>query len=427
MSSMSHSALSPRIAHVPRHFSSTDWDGPSSVIYHLCEQQIASGCRAEIHTSDALSKVARETWRHIPVYRYPRSYPFALGSAGCEEERDRRGDDFMSVSLYRALCRLRDVRVFHAHTLGRLGGAALVAARRQKRPFVLTLHGAMIRQAQEASQREERGGWGLGRAFSWYFRADKILEEADAVVCTSQHEYEQTCSLLGKERVHLLPNGVSPEHLRGGNPYTLRHRLGIDKDAFVFGCISRIAPEKNQLLAVEALARLRQRGINAVLIIAGPIMDEPYWQKIRHRVLELRLHEHCHLLPPVQLESPAHHNLLAALDCFLLPSVKELFGLVVLEAWAGSRPVVASDVGGLSHLVSHGSDGLLFESQNAESLTAALERFATEPDFRASCAQNGMKKVLAHYTWEKIAARQEHIYRVSESMPAAQRNHPRHK
>lgn len=416
-----------RIIHVPRHFAPAAWDGASSVIFHLCEQQLASGHVAEVHTSDALSGSPRETWRRIAVHRYPRSYPFSLRNPEQMALRDRRGDDFMSFGLYRSLLRLPQVRLFHAHTLGRMGGAALIAARRQKLPFVLTLHGAALQEAglveqtgsthskgvgQKRPKAQER--WSLDKAFSWYFRTGRILDEADAVVCISHEEYRQAVALIGKERVHLLPNGVCPQSLNGGNPMTLRRRLHIGKDTFVFGCISRIAPEKNQLLAVEALALLRARGVDAALLLAGPVMDEAYWQKVRHRILELRLHQHCHVLPPVQLESPAHHNILAALDCFLLASVKELFGLVVLEAWAAGKPVVASNVGGLPRLISDGTDGFLFESGKAPALVEALEKYRHSPQLREKHAANGLKKVLADYTWDKIAARQEAIYTQAE-------------
>ena len=135
-------------------------------------------------------------------------------------------------------------------------------------------------------------------------------------------------------------------------------------------------------------------------------------------VLGLGLQARVRLFSQVDAESARHAGLLAASDAFVLPSRHEPFGIVVLEAWAAGRPVIVSDVGGLQRLVARGSDGLVFESGDAEGLAGRMASLIADPAMAMALAEAGRRKVFAEYTWKKVGDDLEQIYRTAEARRA---------
>lgn len=409
-----------RILHIPRRFAIDEWGGTESVIYNLCKQQLGSGQQPEIHTSRALAPTPREVWRDIPICRYRYCYPF-LGLSPAEiHALDQKGGSLLSLDLFYHLLAARDVRIYHAHVLARMGGAVLTAARLRRKPAVLTLHGNIFDvPPAEASAivAPQAGHFEWGKPFGALFRSRHLLEDADAVLCVGFSEYEKAKAALGHDRVHHLPNGVTPQSFANGNRAAGRQALGWPQDAIAFGCLSRIDPQKNQLLLVEAFAALvaAMPQLPLRLLLGGPVTTPAYQHDILDLIRRHQLDAHVTLHPAVVAESTLHRDLLAALDAFVLPSRHEPFGIVILEAWASGLPVIASNIGGLRQLVSHDHDGLHFPSGDAAALTAALARLAGDPGLRRALAAAGQAKIAAHYTWQAVNARLEQIYQTAEA------------
>lgn len=409
-----------RILHVPRRFATDEWGGTESVIYNLCKQQLAHGQHPEIHTSRALAPIPHEVWREIPIRRYRYRYPFLGLSKEQIHALDKKGGNLLSLELFFNLLAARDVRIYHAHVLKRMGGAVLTAARLRNKPFVATLHGNIydVPAAEAAAIVEaQQGHFEWGKPFGAIFRSRHLLEDADAVLCVGFSEYEKAKAALPHDRVHHLPNGVTPESFAHGDRTAGRTALGWPEDAIAFGCLSRIDPQKNQLLLVAAFASLvsaqPQRPFR--LLLGGPLTAPAYHQEIIDLVRQHRIEHLVTVHPAVVAESASHRNLLAALDVFVLPSRHEPFGIVVLEAWASGLPVIASRVGGLQQLVTHERDGLHFTSGDVQALTEALTRIAAEPELRQALATAGRVTMLRNYTWKAINARLEEIYQTAES------------
>lgn len=92
-----------RIVHVPRRIVAEEWGGTETVILEIARQQASRGWQPEIVTSMALAKERRDSFRGIPVRRYPHVYPYLGLTAEDRAAMDKKGGNLLSLSLFAAL------------------------------------------------------------------------------------------------------------------------------------------------------------------------------------------------------------------------------------------------------------------------------------------------------------------------------------
>lgn len=98
-------------------------------------------------------------------------------------------------------------------------------------------------------------------------------------------------------------------------------------------------------------------------------------------------------------------------DIFVLPSAKrESFGLVLLEALACQKPVIASKIGGIPEIIEHKKDGLLIEPANTEEIVQALNYLCHHPEEAQAMAEQGRRKVLQQFTQERMVREFEQAF-----------------
>ena len=409
-----------KIIHVPRRFVAEEWGGTETVILEISRQQQRAGWSPEIFTSMALTKQRDETIGGVPVKRFPYCYPFFGLSAADKAALDKKGGNLLSLSLFNALRREKNVRLFHAHALKRLGGEVRTAARWQKKPFVVSLHGGVfdVPTAELGTMLkpiENKTEW--GKPFGALFGSRRVLDDADFVICVGQSEMEKAKKQLSHERIAYLPNGVDCAKFATGDGAAFRAKRGIPSDAFLALNISRIDAQKNQLLALEAFAKLRAQQPNSFLILIGPETQPDYAKRLRDFIAANNLGDHVKILPGMRNDNPELIQAFHACDVFVLPSMHEPFGIVVLEAWSSGKPVIASRVGGLQALVSDGDTGFFINpnaSDAAVDLAAKLNRFATEPELKNKIGANGLREAKSKYDWTQIGQQLETLYQRAE-------------
>lgn len=421
---MSKATTNNRVIHVPRRFVAHEWGGTETVIAELLREQRRAGLRPEIHTSLALSDTRQETWNELEIHRYPYCYPFFGLSVAQKAAMDKKGGNLLSWSLFRALRARPGVRLYHAHALKRLGGEVFTAARLRKKPFIATLHGGVfdVPKAELAQLTEAQAGkFEWGRVFGALLRSRRILHEADAVICVGRSEAEKAREQLGHDRVHHLGNGVDPARFAGGDGAAFRARHGFPSEAVVLSCISRLDPQKDQLTLVEAFDALAGVHPELHLLVAGPATAAEYVKQLDARIAASPYAARIHKLGSIDPTGRDMADALAATDVFVLPSRHEPFGIVVLEAWCASRPVVVSRVGGLQHLVTEGQDGSFFTAGDAAELSSQLQPLIRDPNLRRTWGEAGRTGAIASHTWQQIVSQTEEIYQQAEDRVAAGR------
>lgn len=251
----------------------------------------------------------------------------------------------------------------------------------------------------------------------------RSIVEPDAVLCVSRPWQERLRRDFGV-RAGLVRNGVDARRHRPSRDAGERRR---EREAFELGdrlvvlTVGGIEPRKGSLTLLEAFARLRALAPerDPLLLVAGGTTLFDYRDEVgrfHRRAAELGVEPHLRILgtlPPEQLE-----RLYRAADLFALPSTKEGFGLVALEALACGLPLAATNLDVFETFLEHGRSALLVPVGDAEALASALAQLARSPEERRRLREGGRAVVEAH-SWESAAASHERAY--AELLPSLPR------
>ena len=207
------------------------------------------------------------------------------------------------------------------------------------------------------------------------------------------------------ETVH---NGVDVGALAAVPPPDLRAELGIPADALVLGHVGRLAPVKGQRQLLEAVARLpaATAAVHVVVIGADTEADGAYAAELGRLAARLRLGETVHFTGFRDDAAAA----IQELDALVLPSSIEGLPLVVLEAMAHAKPVVATAVGGTPEAVLDGETGLLVPPDDVAALAAALERIVSDAHLRRNLGRAARLRVAEHFDAGRMAQRVLEVY-----------------
>ncbi len=409
-----------RILHIPRRFLREEWGGTETSVLELAKHQLREGFRPEVFTSMALASKREEVLEGIPVRRFSHFYPYFGLSSDDRLAMDKKGGNLVSLSMFAAMMRVPDVRIFHSYAMKRLGGEIRTAARLRKIPYVVSLPGGLFdvpRGERDLLMKPAEGKVEWGQPFGFLFGSRRVLDDADHIICVGESEREKLVQNVRHGRVSYLPNGVDLDKFRSGDGGGFRQKNGIPSDAFLILNISRIDAQKNQLALLEAFARMRADRAHARLLLIGPVTQPDYARKLEAFVKDHQLSEYVQILPGMGHDHPDLVNAYHACDVFVLPSVHEPFGIVVLEAWSACKAAIVSRVGGLKGFVAHEETGLFFDPNASDAtlqLFHSLQRCASDPVLRHQLGENGRAEVMAKYQWKAVGAQLEVIYASAE-------------
>ncbi|HIM75465.1 MAG TPA: glycosyltransferase family 1 protein [Campylobacterales bacterium] len=162
----------------------------------------------------------------------------------------------------------------------------------------------------------------------------------------------------------------------------------LSSKSFNIGMVGRINRDKGQHLLLNAVSLLKKKGLNINAYIVGNPMQESYLEELKTDVKEKKLEECFVFLGFVK--NP--HSFYRACDTVVLASRKETFGLVLVEAMKVGVSVIGANSGGVVEIIDDKKTGLLFESQNAESLADAIELLYHDSELKKSIANEGQIK-----------------------------------
>lgn len=402
-----------KVVQVVRRFAPETWGGTENVVLHLSQGLAAQGVASPVFCTAMLARPGADAVGGVPVRRFRYCFPW-LGLTEEAKARLRlKGGSPLSLPLFFALLRERHVSVIHTHVQHRLGGMARTAALLKGIPYVVSLHGGHFTlPGEQIDQMMEpfKGKAEWGKLFGWLLGSRRVLNDAAAIVCVGQSEYDEVRRRFPFKNVFHVPNGVEVGRFAAADGALFRDRFGYASDEKIVLCVSRIDYQKNQLGLVRAFAAFAATHPDHRLALVGPATVEAYRDAVLAEAGRLGLGERVRLLGGLRPDDPLLVSAYKAAEFFVLPSLHEPFGIVVLEAWAAGLPVLASRVGGIPGFATDGVDIRLAEPGSEAELAARMAELADDGRLRTDLACRAFDEVAAHYDWPKATARLKEIY-----------------
>jgi glycosyltransferase-like protein len=240
-------------------------------------------------------------------------------------------------------------------------------------------------------------------------QADSI-QFPDLCLCVSQHWQTQLKHLYGRD-APLVKNGIDIDRFQDsqGSTAALKHQLGI-RTGPVFLTVGGIEPRKNSIALLQAFAKVRSRLPTAQLIIAGgaTLFDyQPYRDAFFTLAQQLAIKPGESLLLPGILPHETMPLLYRLADSFVFPSVKEGWGLVILEAIAAGLPVITANHPPFTEFL-RPDQALLIDPQDVDAL-AEMMLASLKPAVAESLRQQS-QPILADYSWDTSARQHLQCY-----------------
>ncbi|MDQ4145616.1 MAG: glycosyltransferase [Actinomycetota bacterium] len=240
----------------------------------------------------------------------------------------------------------------------------------------------------------------------------RVIDDADVLVASTDEEWEQLACLYGAshDRLKTIHPGVDHDVFSPGDKQRARAELGLE-DRLTILYAGRIQPLKGLELAIRSVEQLVPalgRPIS-FLIVGGAsgLGGGAEVERLRKVVSDLELDE------VVRFLGPQPHSRLPSFyrsaDALVVCSHSESFGLAALEAQACGTPVVATPVGGLSHIVDDGRSGFLVDTRDPAVFAGRLKTLLADDDLRASFGVAGAERAHA-FSWENTADALDSLY-----------------
>ncbi|MEM4522675.1 MAG: glycosyltransferase family 4 protein [Nitrososphaeria archaeon] len=288
--------------------------------------------------------------------------------------------------------------IIHAHEYCPITEASAFVSKLRNVPLVVTTHGLFSMMIR---------GPKLSILNKSYFVERLINKIAKRIICVSKADAYllQSHKIAPLDKISVIPNGVDVKRWSDLPNYGhFRQTYKINADDIIITCIGVITWRKGFQYAISAMKYLSHK-IAAKLVIAGP--DIGYLNTLKKLVKQLKLEG------AVIFTGPLSDLMLKALyrdcDVFLCPSIYDPYPLVITEAMACAKPIVATKVGGIPELITDGVNGLLVKPCNPKEIANAVIKLLEDPEVAYKLGKEAYRTAL-NLSWDSVVNALEKIY-----------------
>jgi len=287
--------------------------------------------------------------------------------------------DFKTLLTLLRLFKKEKPDIVHTHT-SKAGILGRLAAWITRVPIIIhTPHGHVF--------------WGHFRKIfsAIFFIIEKIMEPmTDRFIALTKGEKKDylKLALTRKEKIKTIHSGVDVGRFMDIriNVLDKKSMFGIPPDAIVVGTVGWLLPIKGPMVLLKAMEGVWKHYPDIKLVYVGKGELE---EGLKDKAAEMNVTDKVHFLGWRE-DIP---ELMQIMDIFVLPSLNEGMGRVLIEAMASSKPVIGSDVGGVPDLVVPGVNGLLVPPGNAQELSGAILKLIKDKALRKQMGQQGKRRV----------------------------------
>ena len=223
-----------------------------------------------------------------------------------------------------------------------------------------------------------------------------VVDKVDRFIAVSKYmrrELNQTFD-IDYSKITVIPNGVDTTVFKHREADDIRRKYQLD-NRFVVLFVGRDDPQKGVRYLVNAVKKLAKQIPEIMLVMVG--QQDIYNDK--------------HILCLQHVSRSELVRLYSLSDVFVLPSVYEPFGIVLLEAMSCETPCIGIRTGGMPDIIDHNRTGLLVGPGSDEGLSDAIARLYDDPETRYRMGKKGREKVISDFNWEDISTRTIGVYR----------------
>jgi len=238
------------------------------------------------------------------------------------------------------------------------------------------------------------------KKYSWAFRF--MLRSSDLIVLPSQTYRKRLLEAFPvlQSKTIFIHNGIDPAQFQ-----FLRNRREQGGTSRYILCIAYLGEWKGIDVLLEASKPLLLSDGSLNLVLVG---DGPQRERLENLAVSLGIRKQTQFLgrkDPTDIVT-----LLQGCEVFVLPSREESFGLVLIEAMACKRPVVATAVGGIPEIVENEKSGILVEPDNPAALGLALQTVLSDTELKNIIAENGYSRVMKYFCIDHTGAAYEKAF-----------------
>jgi glycosyltransferase involved in cell wall biosynthesis len=234
------------------------------------------------------------------------------------------------------------------------------------------------------------------RAFVFKRGCSQIVADASVIKRQLVAEYG-----VAPAKIEVIGSAVDLEKFKPPRDRTkFRRDIGVANDTTLIGNVGMIRPDKGQLVLVEAARLVLEKRPDARFVIVGQgtgILKRGI--NVRNAIDQAGLADKI-IMAGYRWDTP---DVYAACDMIVIASLRtEASPIVLREAFASGRPVIATKVGDIPEIVEHCQNGLLIEPGDTQALAAAIMEFICDPKLAAHCAANGLSYATEHFSFDKM-------------------------
>ncbi|MEW6275154.1 MAG: glycosyltransferase family 4 protein [Bacillota bacterium] len=234
-----------------------------------------------------------------------------------------------------------------------------------------------------------------------------LCYESWRVICCSRYMKNEVRYVfqVPEDKIRVLANGVEPARFVFRQHRTNRNFYAAPDEQIVF-YIGRLVREKGVQVLLDAVPKILAHCPKTKFIIAG---KGPYEGELRHQANRLGIAQRVYFTG--YIDDDVRNSLYSWADAAVFPSLYEPFGIVALEAMAAQTPVVVSDTGGLSEIITHGVNGLKAYPGNSNSLADMVIWLLKDAVLRERLRAAAFRKIQKEFNWRQIAWQTREVYR----------------
>ena len=299
--------------------------------------------------------------------------------------------------------------VFEIHNNSAYGFPKVLEKRGKNKSLIHVVHGPLKDEYEQGLKNKNQSFHAkIANLFMRYQarQEETMTKKASLIVAVSKYSKNRILEHYGVEeqKIRIIPNGVDVEKFKSIDTAKVKRQLGFGEEPIVL-FVGSLIPRKGLPYLIESAKKIVKQRANTKFLIVG---NGPLREQLDELLSTAGLLGNFTFLN--KLDESQLMGIYNAADVFTLPSLQEGQGIVLLEAQACGKPVVAFGVGGVTEAVRDKETGYLYELGDVEGFADGILKLLNDEMLRQKMGAAGHKFVTENFSWDLCAQRMLEVY-----------------